>query len=252
MTRNGFIFYASFFDALSDVDDNTRLIVYDTVCKYALMGEDPSISGTALALFKLIKPQLDANNTRYENGKNGGRKNQTRTEVEPNTNQDGTEREPKRNRTRTKTEPNANQDGTEKEPKEKEKVKEKVKENEKEKVKEKENEKGHTSHSLSATNAEALAEKTEFAENVSMTNAEHQALIGRYGEAFAARCIEVLDNYKGANGKKYKSDYRAILNWVVDRVEKEQKENGKRAGIIGGGVEENRPATDWGLDTTRV
>jgi hypothetical protein len=35
--------------------------------------------------------------------------------------------------------------------------------------------------------------------------------------------IEVLDNYKGANGKKYKSDYRAILNWVVERVEREEK-----------------------------
>ncbi len=25
----------------------------------------------------------------------------------------------------------------------------------------------------------------------------------------------------GANGKKYKSDYRAILNWVVDKVKKD-------------------------------
>ena len=33
--------------------------------------------------------------------------------------------------------------------------------------------------------------------------------------------IEILDNYKGQNGKKYKSDYRAILNWVVKRYEEE-------------------------------
>ena len=25
----------------------------------------------------------------------------------------------------------------------------------------------------------------------------------------------------GANGKKYRSDYRAILNWVVDKVKKD-------------------------------
>ena len=33
----------------------------------------------------------------------------------------------------------------------------------------------------------------------------------------------VLDNYKGANGKKYKSDYRAILNWVVKRAKEENQ-----------------------------
>jgi hypothetical protein len=29
--------------------------------------------------------------------------------------------------------------------------------------------------------------------------------------------INILSNYKGSTGKKYKSDYRTILNWVVDR-----------------------------------
>jgi hypothetical protein len=32
-----------------------------------------------------------------------------------------------------------------------------------------------------------------------------------------------LNNYKGANGKKYKSDYLAVLNWVVDKAKKEGK-----------------------------
>ena len=31
--------------------------------------------------------------------------------------------------------------------------------------------------------------------------------------------IRVLDNYKGSSGKKYKSDYRAILTWTVERVQ---------------------------------
>ena len=35
------------------------------------------------------------------------------------------------------------------------------------------------------------------------------------------RMIEILDNYKGAKGKRYKSDYRAILTWVVDRYNEE-------------------------------
>lgn len=73
----------------------------------------------------------------------------------------------------------------------------------------------------------------KYAEFVSMTEEEYQKLIQAYGEEKTKRMIQILDNYKGANGKKYKSDYRAILNWVVDRVEKE--------GVKGG---TNKPATE--------
>lgn len=59
--------------------------------------------------------------------------------------------------------------------------------------------------------------KEKYADFVSMTNAEYQVLVAKVGESGAKRCIEILDNYKGANGKRYKSDYRAILNWVIDR-----------------------------------
>ena len=61
------------------------------------------------------------------------------------------------------------------------------------------------------------------AENVTMTDAEYQKLIDKYGENDTSRLIEILDNYKGQSGKKYKSDYRAILNWVVDRLQEEKK-----------------------------
>ena len=63
-----------------------------------------------------------------------------------------------------------------------------------------------------------------FAEFVTMTNAEHEKLVSTYGKEFAGQCIEVLDNYKGSNGKKYKSDYRAILSWVVDEVKKRKNQ----------------------------
>lgn len=55
-----------------------------------------------------------------------------------------------------------------------------------------------------------------------MTNAEHDKLISTYGAADTARMVEILDNYKGSTGKKYASDYRTILNWVVDRVQEEK------------------------------
>lgn len=65
--------------------------------------------------------------------------------------------------------------------------------------------------------------KVQWAEYVSMTNAEHQKLLDTHGPVDTARLIEILDNYKGSSGKKYKSDYRAILSWVEDRLEEEKK-----------------------------
>lgn len=64
-------------------------------------------------------------------------------------------------------------------------------------------------------------DKTTYAEFVTMTPQEYAALCARVGEAGAKRCIEILDNYKGANGKRYKSDYRAILSWVIQRYREE-------------------------------
>ena len=66
--------------------------------------------------------------------------------------------------------------------------------------------------------------KIYFADFVTMTNAEHEKLVSTYGKEIADQCIEKLSNYKGAHGKKYKSDYRAILNWVVDEVKGKQKQ----------------------------
>lgn len=74
----------------------------------------------------------------------------------------------------------------------------------------------------SKVNKKEQEEKIHFAEFVSMTNAEYEKLVSTYGKDFANQCITILDNYKGANGKTYKSDYRAILNWVIDRVNQKQ------------------------------
>lgn len=65
--------------------------------------------------------------------------------------------------------------------------------------------------------------KIKFADFVSLTNDEHSSLVAKLGEDGAKRCIEILDNYKGSTGRKYKSDYRTILNWVVQRYEEEQQ-----------------------------
>lgn len=77
----------------------------------------------------------------------------------------------------------------------------------------------------------------QWAENVTMTNDEHDKLLAAHGPADTARLIEILDNYKGSTGKRYRSDYRAILSWCTDRLEEEKRRGGKQAASKGpGGV----------------
>ena len=66
-------------------------------------------------------------------------------------------------------------------------------------------------------------EKIKYAEFVSMTQEEHDKLEEKYGPVALGEMIEKLDNYKGASGKRYKSDYRAILSWVAKSYAEEQK-----------------------------
>ena len=73
MERESFIFYRSFYDAMADISDKDKLKLYDAICKYALYNEETKLTGIASTLFKLIKPQLEANNKRFEDGKKGGR-----------------------------------------------------------------------------------------------------------------------------------------------------------------------------------
>lgn len=65
--------------------------------------------------------------------------------------------------------------------------------------------------------------KMRFAADVFLTEEEFQKLVDIHGEPAAREMIEILDNYKGSSGKQYKSDYRAILNWVVERWEQKPK-----------------------------
>ena len=70
--------------------------------------------------------------------------------------------------------------------------------------------------------------KIQYAEFVSLTETEYNKLLQEHGEFNTKRMIKTLDNYKGANGKTYKSDYRAILSWVVAKTinESDNQNNG--------------------------
>lgn len=97
--RDSFIFYRSFFESAKTLKTKDKLKFFESVCDYALNDIEPDLEGPALGMFNLLKPQVDANNKRFENGKKGGR---------PKANQDETKAKPKRNRPQSKPQPNDN------------------------------------------------------------------------------------------------------------------------------------------------
>ncbi len=72
MEKNSFVFYLSFDEALRELPEKSRLRLYDAITDYALRGKETEFTGIEKAVFSLIKPQLHANNQRYENGCKGG------------------------------------------------------------------------------------------------------------------------------------------------------------------------------------
>jgi len=66
--RDSFIFYRSFFMAAKCLKNEEKAQLFDAICSYALDGEINDLDGTAFGMFQLIKPQLDANRKRFENG----------------------------------------------------------------------------------------------------------------------------------------------------------------------------------------
>jgi hypothetical protein len=71
--------------------------------------------------------------------------------------------------------------------------------------------------------SEKKEKKIKYSAFISLLPSEYEKLISEHGEKNTKTFIEILNNYKGATGKKYKSDYLAILNWVVDKAKKEGK-----------------------------
>lgn len=103
MERDSFIFYRSYAEALQELSDKQRLSVMDAIVAFALRGEEIQLKGIEKAIFTLIKPQLVANNQRYENGSKGGRpkKTETKPKVIENENQ-------RFENAKTETKPNVN------------------------------------------------------------------------------------------------------------------------------------------------
>lgn len=70
---NGFIFYRSFKEAIDELPNDDKLILYETIASYGLDKVESKLpKGAVRAIFYGIKAQLDANFRKRENGKKGG------------------------------------------------------------------------------------------------------------------------------------------------------------------------------------
>jgi hypothetical protein len=96
--KESFVFYRSFKESIGDLSDKDKLTMYEAISDYGLNQVEPELQGFPKALFSLIKPQLDANFTRWQNGCKGGapkgNKNNRFSKVQPKYNQDTTEIQP--------------------------------------------------------------------------------------------------------------------------------------------------------------
>ena len=78
--KESFIFYASFYKAIEELDEKKQLKLYKSIMKLALENEEnEKLTGIEKAIFELIKPQILANNKRYEDGQKGGRPRKNKT-----------------------------------------------------------------------------------------------------------------------------------------------------------------------------
>ncbi|KXU52172.1 hypothetical protein HMPREF3037_00371 [Candidatus Stoquefichus sp. KLE1796] len=92
--RDSFVFYRSFYEAIKDLDTIEQSNLLCAICELALNGNEIELNGISSTIFKLIKPQINANLKRYKNGSKGGRPK--------------TENKPKENQSKTKHKANVN------------------------------------------------------------------------------------------------------------------------------------------------
>lgn len=179
--RDGFIFYRSFYESAKALNNQDKLALYEAIFELALNQKETKQEPLVNAFINLIKPQIEANNKRYENGKKGGR--------------------PKEKK------PNENQKETKQEPKEKEKEKEKEKDNVKDKILE-------VVNSSSKLNRDSFIEWLEYKKFKYQVNSINKLIemLTQYDSYTQKEIIDnsIMNNYKGLFEPKKKQS--ASLN----------------------------------------
>ena len=112
IVRESMVFYRGWAEGIEDLDEKDQLEAFWNLIRYGLDGTEPTNKGPARSVFRLAKPQIDANNAKYQNSLKGEttrlelKRNQEETKQKPKLNLKQTKREPRRNQRQTKLKPN--------------------------------------------------------------------------------------------------------------------------------------------------
>lgn len=178
------VFYRSFYEALKDLEPEMQNEVYNAIFLYGLYGELPeNMSPVAKSIFTLIKPQIDANNRRKENGKKGAEYGKLggRPPKEPLKEDKKTPKKPLKNPTQT---PNVNVNAN--------------------------------------VNVNVKRVYGEYS-HVKLKDEELEKLHRDFGKAETDKAIKFLDEYIEEKDYKSKSHYMALRRWVFDAVKERNK-----------------------------
>lgn len=184
--RDSCVFYASWLDAIEAMPDNVRGEALMAILVYALRGETTEKMGPMTkVIMAMVKPQIEANNKRYENGCKGGR---PKAEKKPNQNQTITKLKPNNNQTKTKPKPN---------------------------VYDNDNDNDNV-FSLSFEEREKIFEIFYFERNLATAKEECEKFINHY---------EANGWCRGNSDKPVKNKVALAKSWKVEREEKRYPEN---------------------------
>ena len=207
MGRDSFIIYTSFYKPISSLSDKQLGKLFRAIFRYNL-GEVVSVEEDIGMAFGFFKNQFDIDENKYrarimrdiENGRKGGNPNFKKGKPNPYYKKAGTEitqDNPPLSKITQDNPINDNVNDNDSFPVETEKE---IPPN------------GGTK--------KKTKRKHRYAPLVLLADDEYASLVAQYGESGVQWMIKKLDDYKAARGMTYKSDYRAILNWVVGEYEK--------------------------------
>ena len=100
--RDGFTFFKSFYECVSDFPTEEQALLYRYIIEYALLDKDPTIENVYLnSLFKAIRPNIDSSIKRYDQRI----KNNEKRSEEAQRKRNISESEPNKSRTISESEP---------------------------------------------------------------------------------------------------------------------------------------------------
>lgn len=67
--KDSFVFYRSYYEAMSGLKDKQKLQIFNAICELSLNDNEQKLDGICKNIFIVIRPQIVANTKRYEDGK---------------------------------------------------------------------------------------------------------------------------------------------------------------------------------------